>query len=262
MSITIKTLEEMKKRGEKVALLTAYDYPTAVLEDKMGVEIIVVGDSFGMTVMGQNSTLFVTMNEMLVSARAVRQGVKNAMVIADMPYMSFQPSNSLAIKNAGRFIQETGVDGVKIEGMPKRAKAIVSAGVPVMGHIGLLPQSIKRLQGYKVQGKTEQDAERIIEQAKELDEAGVFSIIAESIPRELTKRIKESVQVPIYGIGAGPDCDGQILVVNDLLGLYSTFAPKFVKKYANLTPIIEKAFEDYIKEVKEGKFPDDAHSYH
>ncbi|MBI4721824.1 MAG: 3-methyl-2-oxobutanoate hydroxymethyltransferase [Candidatus Stahlbacteria bacterium] len=215
--ITPQILREIKEQGEKIALLTAYDYPTAIIEDKAGIEIILVGDSLGMVMLGYESTLKVKMSDLLSACSAVKRGVQRAMVIADMPYMSYQPSNSIAIKNAGRFIAESNVDGVKLEG----AGPILNA----------------------------------------LEKMGVFCIIVECVAAGVVSRIKKEVNVPIYGIGAGSDCDGQILVVHDMLGLLPEFLPKYVKKYANLSEIIEKAVKEYIKEIKTGKFPDKEHSY-
>ena len=263
--ITPQVLQELKESGKKVALLTAHDYPTALIEDRAGIEVILVGDSLGMTVLGYESTLPVTMDEMLIACKAVKRGTRRAMVIADMPYMSYQPSNSLAIKNAGKFVREANVDGVKLEGagpITRRIKSIVEIGIPVMGHIGFTPQSIKKFGGYKVCGKTDKEMQKLIDDARILEDAGVFCIIAECVSTGVITKLKEALRVPIYGIGAGQECDGQILVVNDILGLFPTFLPKYVKRYTNLSPIIERAIKKYISEVKRGDFPDEAHSYH
>ncbi|MDI6840346.1 MAG: 3-methyl-2-oxobutanoate hydroxymethyltransferase [bacterium] len=263
--VTPQVLKELKEKGAKAVLLTAYDYPTALIEDSVGIDVILVGDSLAMTVLGHESTLSVGMDELLIACKAVRRGVKRAMVIADMPYMSYQPSNSLAIKNAGRFVADANVDGVKLEGaglIVKRVKSIVDIGIPVMGHIGFTPQSIKKFGGYKVWGKTDEDVHKLIDDAKALETAGVFCIIVECVPESVVAKLKKAVSVPIYGIGAGQGCDGQILVVHDMLGLFPAFLPKYVKRYANLTSIIEKAIKKYIDEVKSGKFPDNEHSYH
>lgn len=262
--VTPQLLREFKEQNKKVALLTAYDYLFASIEDKIGMDVILVGDSLGMTVLGYESTLPVTMADMLRACKSVTRAVKRAMVIADMPYMSYQPSVSLAIKNAGRFISEANVDGVKLEGagiITERIKAIVDVGIPVMGHLGLTPQSIKKFGGYKVQGKTTEEQDKLVNSAIELEGAGVFCIILECIRSDLVKEIKKAVKIPVYGIGAGSDCDGQILVVHDILGLYQGKLPKYVKEYANLTPIIENALQQYVNEVKESKYPDSLHSY-
>ncbi len=263
--ITPQILKELKECGKKVALLTAYDYPMALIEDRAGVEVILVGDSFGMVALGYESTLQVTMQEMLTACKAVRRGVKRAMVIGDMPYMSYQPSNSLAIKNAGKFVGEANVDGVKLEGagpIVNRIKAIVDIGIPVMGHIGFTPQSLKKFGNYQVRGKSNKEIEELIQNAKALENAGVFCIIVECVAEGVANKIKKEVGIPIYGIGAGNECDGQILVVHDMLGLFPGLLPKYVKKYAELSGTIEKAVKKYIQEVKLGEFPDKEHSYH
>ncbi len=262
--ITPQILKKLKEQRKKIALLTAYDYPIALVEDRAGIEIILVGDSLGMVTLGYESTLQVTMQEMLTSCKAVRKGAKRAMVIADMPYMSYQPNNSLAIKNAGKFVGEANVDGVKLEGagpMLNRIKAIVDIGIPVMGHIGFTPQSLKKFGNYQVRGKNSKEIDKLIQDAKALENAGVFSIIIECVAEGVAKKVKKEINVPLYGIGAGNDCDGQILVVHDMLGLFPDFLPKYVKKYAELSIIIEEAMKKYIQEVKLGKFPDKEHSY-
>ncbi len=263
--LTIPAIHEMTAKGEKVALLTAYDYPTALIEDKAGVDIILVGDSLAMTMLGYKSTVSVTMDEMLIFTRAVTRAVERAFVVGDMPFLSYKTDINTALRNAGRFIQEANADAVKLEGagsvLPKVA-AIVEAGIPVMGHIGLTPQSSGVLGGFKVQGTTKQKAIQIIEDAKKLENAGVFAIIAESIPRELTPLVRKAVDIPVYGIGAGGEADGQILVVHDILGLFKDFIPRFVRKYADLAEILENAFLNYIEDVKHGEFPDDKQTYH
>ncbi len=264
-NITPQILKKLKERGEKIALLTAYDYPTALIEDRAGIEVILVGDSLGMVTLGYESTLQVTMQEMLTACKSVKRGAKRAMVIADMPYMSYQPSNSLAIKNAGKFVGEANVDGIKLEGagpILNRVKAIVNIGIPVMGHIGFTPQSLKKFGNYRVRGKSGEEAEELIQDARTLEDAGVFCIIVECVAEGVVKKIKKKVRVPIYGIGAGNECDGQILVVHDMLGLFPGFLPKYVKKYADLSVTIEDAVKKYIREVKLGKFPDEEYSYH
>jgi len=263
--LTITDLQKIYNNGEKVALLTAYDYPTALIEDNSGIEIILVGDSLAMTVLGYESTVSVTMDEMLVFTKAVTRAVKRAFVVADMPFLTYKTDSYSAIKNAGRFIQEGKVDAVKLEGartVIPNIKAIVDAGIPVMGHIGLTPQSVGVLGGYKVQGTSKNAAMQLIDDSIKLEEAGVFAIIAESIPTELTPLIREKLNIPVYGIGAGVNADGQILVVHDILGLFQDFIPRFVKRYANLEEILGKVFKDYIKDVKNADFPDDKRSYH
>lgn len=263
--LTIPELHEMTRKGEKIALLTAYDYPTALIEDRAGIDIILVGDSLAMTVLGYDSTIPVTIDEMLIFTKAVTRGVERAFVVADMPFLTYKTDVNTAIRNAGRFIQEGNADAVKLEGagivVPK-VKAIVDSGIPVMGHIGLTPQSIGILGGYKVQGTKKESALKLIDDSKKLEDAGVFSIIAESIPRELTPFIKDAVSIPVYGIGAGAYVDGQILVVHDILGLFQDFIPKFVKKYTDLSKTLEDVFSRYINDVKNGNFPDDKQMYH
>lgn len=263
--LTIPELHEMTRKGEKIALLTAYDYPTALIEDRAGIDIILVGDSVAMTVLGYKSTLSVTLEEMLIFTKAVTRAVQRAFVVADMPFLTYKTDVNTAIRNAGRFIQEGNADAVKLEGagivVPK-VKAIVDSGIPVMGHIGLTPQSIGILGGYKVQGTKKESALKLIDDSKKLEDAGVFSIIAESIPRELTPFIKDAVNIPVYGIGAGAYVDGQILVVHDILGLFEDFIPRFVKKYTDLSKTLEDVFSRYINDVKNGNFPDDKQMYH
>ncbi|MCK4395132.1 3-methyl-2-oxobutanoate hydroxymethyltransferase [candidate division WOR-3 bacterium] len=263
--LTIPELHEMTGKGEKIALLTAYDYPTALIEDRAGIDIILVGDSVAMTVLGYKNTLSVTLEEMLIFTKAVTRAVQRAFVVADMPFLTYKTDVNTAIRNAGRFIQEGNADAVKLEGagivVPK-VKAIVDSGIPVMGHIGLTPQSIGVLGGYKVQGTKKESALKLIDDSKKLEDAGVFSIIAESIPRELTPFIKDAVSIPVYGIGAGAYADGQILVVHDILGLFEDFIPRFVKKYTDLSKTLEDVFSRYINDVKNGNFPDDKQMYH
>ena len=263
--VTIPYLWELKRKGEKVVLLTAYDYMMAAIEDMLGVEVILVGDSYGTTLMGYSDTLPVTMEEMLVATRAVARAVKNAMLIVDMPFMSYQVSPEYAIRNAGRFMKIEGVDGVKLEGgvdMAPTVERLVKCGIPVMGHVGLLPQSIKQVGGYRARGRTDAEVKQLIADAKALESAGAFCIIVEAVKKEVTPLIKEAVDIPVYGIGAGPHCDGQILVVYDILGLtLLPKVPRFVKKYADIKSIIEAAIKQYIEEVKSGRYPDDKHSY-
>jgi len=263
--ITPVDIQAMKNEGKKIAMLTAYDYPTALLEDRAGIEIILVGDSLGMTVLGYENTIPVTMDEMIHHTKAVTRGTKYALVIGDMPFMSYNTSEQEAIFNAGRFMKEGGADAVKLEGgvtVKDIVKAIVNAGIPVMGHIGLTPQTISMLGGFKVQGKDAQAAQKIIDDALLLEDAGAFSVLLEAIPAPIAKRITERLKVPIIGIGAGVHCDGQVLVVHDILGLFDRFTPKFAKRYVNLSELMLKAFESYREEVLNGTFPGDQHSFH
>jgi len=263
--VTPVDIKQMKREGRKITMLTAYDYPTALLEDRAGIDIILVGDSVGMTVLGYENTIPVTMEEMIHHTKAVTRGAKSALIIGDMPFMSYHTSEREAILNAGRFIKEGGVDAVKLEGgasVKEIVRAIVKAGIPVMGHIGLTPQTISMLGGFKVQGKDAQTAQRIIDDALLLEEAGAFSVLLEAIPAPIAKRITERLKIPTIGIGAGPHCDGQVLVVHDMLGLFDRFTPKFAKRYVNLSEQMLKAFEAYREEVRKGEFPTDQHSFH
>lgn len=263
--ITPVDIQKMKEEGRKITMLTAYDYPTALLEDRAGIDIILVGDSVGMTVLGYENTIPVTMDEMIHHTKAVSRGAKYALIIGDMPFMSYNTSEREAIVNAGRFMKEGGADAVKLEGgasVKEIVRAIVKAGIPVMGHIGLTPQTISMLGGFKVQGKDAQTAQRIIDDALLLEEAGAFSVLLEAIPAPIAKRITERLKIPTIGIGAGPHCDGQVLVVHDMLGLFDRFTPKFAKRYVNLSQEMLKAFETYREEVIQGTFPTDQHSFH
>ena len=262
--VTIHTMMEKKAKGEKITFLTAYDYPTAVIEDEVGIDLILVGDSLGMCVYGFDSTLPVTMDMMVNHSKAVRKGAPNSFVIGDMPYLSYQISVEQAVANAGRLMQECGVDGVKLEGgleMVDRIQAITKAGIPVMGHLGLTPQSASMLGGFKAQGKNVDAALKLMEEAKALEEAGCVSILLEAIPAEVAQLITERANIPILGIGAGPYCDGQVLVVHDLLGFFGGHVAKFVKQYANMNEVIEKALTEYKKEVENGAFPAPEHCY-
>lgn len=261
---TAMSFIEAKQKKEKITMLTAYDYSMAKILDESGIEAILVGDSLGMVVGGAESTLEVTMEDMIYHCRAVTKGVKNAMVIGDMPFLSYHISIEETIRNAGRIIQEGKAQAVKLEGgieMVDKIKAILGAQIPVMGHIGLTPQSVNVIGGFKVQGKKVEQAKRLIEDAKALEQAGVFAIVLEAIPMDLAKIITESIQVPTIGIGAGMHCDGQILVTNDILGLYSDFTPKFVKQYANLSETIRGAIQEYTMDVKNTAFPEEKHSF-
>lgn len=262
--VTIETIKAKKASGQKITMLTAYDFSMARLIDQAGVDMILVGDSLGMVVLGYDSTVPVTMDDMIHHARAVKRGTKRAFIIGDMPFMSYHVSCEQALENAGRFIKEAGCHAVKLEGgenMAERIKKIVDAGIPVMGHIGLTPQTATALGGYKIQGRDEDSAQRLLDDAIALSEAGAFSIVLECLPSAVAKTITQKVSVPTIGIGAGPHCDGQVLVTNDLLGLFPKFTPKFVKKYADLSPLIQKAFEQYIKEVGSGEFPGPEHCF-
>lgn len=266
MSKTVKW-NVRKIRGlkgvRKISVLTAYDYITGRILDRAGLQVILVGDSLGMTVLGHETTLPVTMQDMLHHTAAVTRGVSNALVVADMPFMSYHGSIDQAVINAGRFLQEAGADAVKLEGGESRAPLIsrlVADGIPVMGHLGLTPQSVKAI-GFAVQGRDEEVAAHIERDAKALEAAGVFSLVLESVPAELARRITESVAVPTIGIGAGPHCDGQVLVVHDMLGLYEDIAPRFVKRYAELGSLMQTAVEQYREEVESGDFPNEEHSY-
>jgi len=262
--ITIPTLYEKKAKGEKIVMLTAYDHPFAMYEDRAGVDIILVGDSLGMTVLGMESTLPVTMDIMIAHAKAVRKGAPNAHVIGDMPYMTFQISKEEAIRNAGMFMSECGVDSVKLEGgrnMAATVRAIVDATIPVMGHIGLTPQSISQLGGFRAQGRTVDSALALIEDAKLLEEAGAFAILVEAVPPPVAKIITERSSVPIISLGSGPDCDGSCLIVHDMVGFFERFVPKFVKKYADVASVLSKAFEEYVEDVRSGKYPAPEHCY-
>jgi 3-methyl-2-oxobutanoate hydroxymethyltransferase len=261
--ITVDTIVSMKKKGEKIVCLTAYDYISARILDEAGIEIILVGDSAANVFAGEKTTLPITMEEMLYHTRVVARGVKNALVIADMPFLSYQVSLETAILNAGRFLQ-VGACGVKLEGgkpMLETVKKLVDLGIPVMGHLGLTPQSIHKFGGYKIQGIGEAAAAQMIEDARALQAAGCFSVVLEKIPRTLARKITETIEIPTIGIGAGLYCDGQILVLHDLLGLYEDFTPKFVKRYGQLGEQMRRAVEGYKKEVKEGIYPDKEHSF-
>jgi 3-methyl-2-oxobutanoate hydroxymethyltransferase len=258
MRITVNQIKEMKARAEKIVMLTAYDYSTARLVDEAGIPLILVGDSLGMVVLGYESTIPVTIDEMLHHTKAVVRGTKQAMVIGDMPFMTYHVSVEDALRNAARFIQEGGAQAVKLEGgvtVAEKVKHIVDCGIPVMGHIGLTPQSIHQFGGFKMQGKTPEAAAGLLEDAKALEQAGVFAIVLETIPANLGRLITDKVSIPTIGIGAGPECDGQVQVINDILGSFTDFVPKHAKQYVKLTDIISKAVSQYRDEVKYGTFP-------
>ncbi len=258
MGVNINQLKEMKQRGEKIVMLTAYDYCTAKIVDAAGVPLILVGDSLGTVVLGYDSTIPVTMEAMLHHTKAVSRGVKNAMVIGDMPFMSYQVSTEQTLANAARFMQEGGAQAVKLEGgvtIDSTVRHIVNCGIPVMGHIGLTPQSIHQLGGFKAQGKTLQTARKLIQDALALEEAGAFAVVLETMPSELSQLISRKLSIPTIGIGAGAGCDGQVQVISDMLGLFTDFVPKHVKQYAKLADIMSSAIAQYDQEVKAGIFP-------
>lgn len=264
--ITIPSLQAKKERNEKIVAITAYDFPIAKIVDEAGVDLILVGDSLGMVVLGYESTIPVTMEEMLHHTKPVVRASKRALVVGDMPYFSFHLSIEESVFNASRFLKEAGAKAVKIEGASKKRlkliETLVEAEIPVMGHIGLTPQSIHLIGQYKVKGKEIEEAKKIVMDALNLEKAGVFSVVLECIPAEVARIITEKLKIPTIGIGAGPHCDGQILVFHDLVGLSDGHLPKFVKKYLDLHQIIKQAIEDYTDDVGKGKFPDQSHSYH
>lgn len=262
--VTITTLVEKKQKAQPITMLTAYDYPVAYLEEKANVDIVLVGDSLAMTVLGYDSTLPATMDIMIPHAQAVRRGAPSAFLVGDMPYMTYQISKEEAVRNAGRFMAEAGCDAVKLEGgrnMADVVEALVKATVPVMGHLGLTPQSIAALGGFRAQGRDAEAAVRIIEDARILEEAGISLLLLEGLPPEVGRLVAERASIPVIGIGAGPNTDGQLLIVHDMLGFFDRFTPKFVKKYADLNGAIVKAFSDYIADVEAKKFPAPEHCY-
>jgi 3-methyl-2-oxobutanoate hydroxymethyltransferase len=264
MKITVNDFYRKKQGGQKITMLTAYDYPTAQMVDEAGIDAILVGDSVSMVVQGIENTLPVTMDEMIYHTRMVARAVKNAMVIGDMPYMSYQISVEEALRNAGRFIKEGGAQAVKLEGGREVADivaAMTRAEIPVMAHIGLTPQALHRMGGFKVQGRSKEAAERLLEDAKILQDAGAFSMVVEAVPAELATEITRALGIPTIGIGAGINCDGQVLVLHDLLGLFERFLPKFAKRYANLKEDGVKAIREYKQEVEDGTFPGPEHSF-
>ena len=270
--ITVPSILERKSGGSsqssitaKITCLTAYDYPTARLLDEAGVDVLLVGDSLGMVALGYESTLPVTMEEMLHCTRSVRRGTRRALLVADMPYGSYHDDPAAAVRNAVRFVKEAGAEAVKVEGGERRMDLIariVDAEIPVMGHIGLTPQSVNAFGGFRVQGKTEEAGEQLMRDARAVEAAGAFAIVLESIPRELAARITAKLKIPTIGIGAGPDCDGQVLVIHDLVGMSFGHKPKFVRRYANAGEIISRAASEYCRDVQQGSFPSDEESYH
>lgn len=262
--VTIQDILKMKQTGQKITMLTAYDFPLASFMDKAGIDIILVGDSVGMVVLGYESTLPVTMEEMLHHAKAVRRATKYALVVGDMPYESYQKDPSQAVYNAKRFIDEAGCDAVKLEWFDKCisvSEQIVKAKIPLMGHVGLTPQTADKLGGFKVQGKDAEQAKKILDSAINLEKVGCFSVVLECIPDRLAQIITEKLKIPTIGIGAGPYCDGQVLVTHDMLGLFERFVPRFAKQYVNLSKDMIAAFQIYIEEVRTGKFPTKEHSF-
>ncbi len=262
--LPLTDLAAMKRRGEKIVMVTAYDYPSGRIADAAGVDVILVGDSAAMTVLGHDSTVPATMEDMLFLSRAAARGAARPLVVADMPFGSYQVSTEDAVRNAVRFVKEAGVDAVKVEGagaVLPRIEAIAGAGVPVMGHLGLTPQTVTALGGWRAQGRTAARAHQLVEDALALERAGCFSVVLECVPSPVAARISEALTVPTIGIGAGPDCDGQVLVFHDLLGLYEGRSPRFVKRYADLAAITLDALERYAAEVRSGAFPEEAHTY-
>ena len=262
--VTVATLLDMKRKGVKVAMLTAYDFPTARLAEEAGVDVVLVGDSVAMTKLGYDSTLPVTMDEMLHHVKAVKRGLSRALLVADMPYLSYELDAKEAARNAGRFLKEGGAHAVKLEGGIEIApviKELIKVNVPVIGHLGLTPQAVNRLGGYKVQGRKPQDAERILTEARVLEGAGVCAVVLECVPAELAKEITKRLQVPTIGIGAGPHCDGQVLVSDDMLGLTEAAPHRFVKRYADWRATALAAVADYCREVRDGAFPGPEHSF-
>ncbi|MCC6956537.1 MAG: 3-methyl-2-oxobutanoate hydroxymethyltransferase [Anaerolineales bacterium] len=261
--VTALSLRNKKAAGEAISMLTAYDYPTALALDQAGIDAILVGDSLGMVVLGYENTLPVTMEDMLHHCKAVARGARSALLIGDMPFMSFQVSIPEAVRNAGRLLQEGGMDAVKLEGGRERletTRAITAAGIPVMGHLGLVPQSVNQLGGFRPQARQAAEARRLIEDALLLEQAGCFAIVLESIPARLAERVSSSLEIPTIGIGAGAGCDGQVLVTHDLLGLFERFTPRFARRYAELHAEMVQAFETYKRDVEEGVFPAQEHT--
>ena len=262
--LPLTELLEMKRRGEKIVMVTAYDSPSGALADAAGVDLVLVGDSAAMTVLGHDSTVPATMEEMLVLSRATTRGARRPIVIADMPFGSFQVSDEQAVENGIRFVKEAGVEAVKLEGagaMLSRARALVDAGIPVMGHIGLTPQSATMLGGFKAQGRSAEKARALLADARALEAVGCFALVLEAVPAPVAERITSELVIPTIGIGAGGGCDGQVLVWHDLLGLYEGSAPRFVKQYADLAAEIRRALEAYVAEVRDGTFPEERHTY-
>jgi len=264
MRITINQIREMKEKGEKITMLTAYDYSTAKIVDQVGIPLILVGDSLGMVMLGYETTIPVTIDVMLHHTKAVVRGTENALIVGDMPFMTYHTSIEDALRNAARFIQEAGCQAIKLEGgvtVADKVRRVVECGMPVMGHIGLTPQSVHQLGGHRVQGRSSEAAMRILEDARALEEAGVFAIVLESVPAPLAGLITEKVSVPTIGIASGPNCDGQVQIINDILGSFTDFVPRHAKQYAKLADTIHDAVAEYYEEVKAGTFPTKKHSF-
>jgi len=264
MRVTINQIREMKEKGEKITMLTAYDYSTAKIIDQVGIPLILVGDSLGMVMLGYETTIPVTIDVMLHHSKAVVRGTQNALIVGDMPFMTYHTSVEDALRNAARFIQEAGCQAVKLEGgvtVAEKVRRVVECGIPVMGHIGLTPQSVHQLGGHRVQGRSSEAAIRILEDARALEEAGVFSMVLESVPAPLAGLITEKVSVPTIGIASGPNCNGQVQIINDILGSFTDFVPRHAKQYAKLADIIHDAVAEYYGEVKAGTFPTKKHSF-
>lgn len=262
--VTVPDILQKKRDGEKITMLTAYDYPTASILGDAGIDILLVGDSAAMVVAGEKNSLAATMDHMIYHTQSVANAEPLSLIVGDMPFMSYQISPQQAAENAGRFAAEGGAETVKLEGgaeFVREIEAIIKCGIPVMGHLGLTPQSIHKLGGFKVQGRDEAAAKKLMDDALALEEAGAFAIVLECVPADVAANLTEALSIPTIGIGAGPGCDGQVLVTPDLLGLFDRFTPKFVKRYANLAPLIEEAVKEYIEEVKTGKFPAKEHVY-
>ncbi len=256
--IRVTDIKQKKQRGEKIAMLTAYDATMARLLERAGIEILLVGDSLGMVIMGEETTIPVTLEAMIHHTRAVTRGARKALVVADMPFMTYEATVAEAVRNAARLVQEGGAAAVKIEGgraVLEVARRLVEVGIPVMGHLGLIPQSIHQLGGFGRRARHREEAEKLVEEAAELEQAGVFALVLESIPPELARRVTEQLRIPTIGIGAGPHCDGQVLVSYDAFGLFDEFVPPFVKQYARLGELMVRAAEQYAEEVRQGKFP-------
>ena len=264
MKKTVSTLQQAKENGQKITMLTAYDYSTAKLMDEAGIDMILVGDSLGNVILGYEDTISVTMEDMIHHGAAVSRGVKETMVVVDMPFMSYQISVEEAVTNAGRLMKEGRANAVKLEGgksVSPQIKAITQAGIPVVAHLGLTPQSINALGGYKVQGKSEDAAKKLLEDALAVQEAGAFALVLECVPTKLASLITKKLTIPTIGIGAGNECDGQVLVYQDMLGMFSDFTPKFVKRYANIGEVMKEAFQKYMEEIQSGAFPSSEHEY-
>ncbi len=262
--MSIPELREMKERGEKISMLTAYDYPTARILDGAGVDVLLVGDSLGMVVLGYDSTVYVTLQEMIHHVKAVVRGTERALVIGDLPFGSYNESPAQAIRSATRLVKEGGCAAVKLEGgleMAPTVRAVVEAGIPVVGHVGLMPQSATKVGGFKVQARTAEDALALVESGRALEKAGAFMVVIEAVPAPVGTLLSQSLAVPVIGIGAGAECDGQVLVTPDMLGLQNALAPRYLKRYADLAGIVEEAVHSYVFEVKAGTFPAEEHGY-